>query len=378
MKINENIKDIWTSLTRPEFKILDRYIIKKFLGTYFYAIVLIIAIAVIFDFSEKIDDFIEKKAPIKEIIFDYYFNFIPYFALLYSHLFTFIAVIFFTSKMASNTEIIAILSSGVSYKRMLWPYFVSATIIAIFTYSLTNFVVPNVNKTRLDFEEKYIYNKPFSYKNRNIHKAERTNVIIYMESYINNTNTGTLFSMEKYNDNNELISKLMAHDIRWDSIKHKWTINDYYIRTINGNKEKIVSGATIDTSLNITPEDFNRRSNVVESMDFFELNKFIKTQKLQGAENIETFLIEKYRRLSVSFSTFILTLIGVCVSSKKSRGGIGLHIGIGLGICFSYIVFMQFSSQFAISGTLNPLLAVWLPNIIFAFVAYYMYKLAPK
>jgi lipopolysaccharide export system permease protein len=378
LKINENIKDIWTSLTRPEFKILDRYIIKKFLGTYFYAIVLIIAIAVIFDFSEKIDDFIEKKAPIKEIIFDYYFNFIPYFALLYSHLFTFIAVIFFTSKMASNTEIIAILSSGVSYKRMLWPYFVSATIIAIFTYSLTNFVVPNVNKTRLDFEEKYIYNKPFSYKNRNIHKAERTNVIIYMESYINNTNTGTLFSMEKYNDNNELISKLMAHDIRWDSIKHKWTINDYYIRTINGNKEKIVSGATIDTSLNITPEDFNRRSNVVESMDFFELNKFIKTQKLQGAENIETFLIEKYRRLSVSFSTFILTLIGVCVSSKKSRGGIGLHIGIGLGICFSYIVFMQFSSQFAISGTLNPLLAVWLPNIIFAFVAYYMYKLAPK
>lgn len=377
MKAISDIKEFILSLKKPEYKIIDRYIIRKFLGTYFYAIILIVMIAVIFDFSEKVDDFIEKNAPFKAIVFDYYLNFIPYFALLYSHLFTFIAVIFFTSKMASNTEIIAILSSGVSYRRMLWPYFVSALIIALFAYTLTNFVVPNVNKARLEFEENFIYNKPVSYSYRNIHKQIRPGTFIYMESYSNISNTGYKFSIEKY-DNNILVSKLMGEYILWDSLKHKWTIRDYYVRKIEGMKEKVTKGTSIDTSLNIYPADFRRRTNVVESMDLFELNKFIKVQKSQGAENIETYLIEKYKRVSVPFSTFILTLIGVCVSSKKSRGGVGLHIGIGLAFCFSYIIFMQFSSQFAISGSLNPLIAVWLPNIIFAFVAYYLYKLAPK
>ncbi len=378
LKIISDIKKFIASLKKPEFKIIDRYIIRKFLGTYIYAILLIILIAIIFDFSEKIDDFIEKNAPVKAIIFDYYLNFIPYFALLYSHLFTFIAVIFFTSKMAYRTEIIAILSSGVSYKRLLWPYFISASIIAVFAYVLTNFVVPNVNKVRLEFEDNFIHNQPVSYNYRNIHKQINPGTYIYMESYSNISNTGYKFSIEKYDNNNNLLSKLMGEYILWDSTKHKWNIRDYYIRNIDEMKESIKEGRSIDTTLNIYPADFRRRTNIVESMDLFELNKFIKIQKSQGAENIETYLIEKYKRVSVPFSTFILTLIGVCVSSKKARGGIGIHIGIGMGFCFSYIVFMQFSSQFAISGSLNPLLAVWLPNIIFAIVAYYLYKLAPK
>jgi lipopolysaccharide export system permease protein len=379
MKLNiySEIKNLSVTLKKLRLRLIDFYIIRKFLGTFFLSILLVIVIAIVFDFSEKLDDFIEHNAPVKAIAFDYYLNFIPYFAILYSHLFTFIAVIFFTSKMAYRTEIIAILSSGVSYRRMLLPYFVSAFIIAVFSYSLMNFVVPNANKVRLEFEENFIYNKPFSYSSRNIHKQIRPGVFIYMESFSNLSNTAYKFSMEKY-ENDELVSKLMGDYMSWDSIKRKWNIRDYYIRDIDGMKEKITKGFNIDTTLNIYPEDFRRRSNVVESMDIFELNKFIKEQRLQGAENIEVYLIEKYKRVSVPVSTFILTLIGVCVSSRKVRGGTGLHIGIGMGFCFSYILFIQFASQFSISGNLSPFLAMWLPNILFAGIAYYLYKEAPK
>lgn len=377
MKIKDKIKAFLTSLKKLELKIIDWYIIKKFLGTFFFSILLIIVVSVIFDTSEKLDDFIEKNAPLKAIVFDYYFNFIPYFVILYSHLFTFISVLFFTSKMAYRTEIVAILSSGVSYRRLLWPYFVSALFIAVFSYTLMNFVVPNANIVRLEFEEHYIHNNPVSYNFRNIHKQIMPGVTMYMESYSNLSNTGYKFSIEKF-ENNSLVSKLMGEYINWDSIKNKWTVRDYYIRGIDGMKEKITKGNTIDTSLNIYPGDFRRRTNVVESMDLKELNAFIKEQKLQGAENIETYLIEKYKRIALPFSTFILTLIAVCISSRKVRGGTGLHVGIGLGFCFSYIVFMQFSSQFSISGNLNPLLAVWIPNIVYAIIGYYLYRLAPK
>jgi lipopolysaccharide export system permease protein len=361
----------------PKIYIIDRYIIKKFLGTFFYAILLMIVIAVIFDFSEKIDDFLDKNAPASAIIFDYYLNFIPYFTILYSHLFTFIAVLFFTSKMAYNTEIVAILGSGISYKRLLYPYFISAAIITVMAFMLTNFVVPNANKKRLDFEEKYFRNNPVSYDFRNIHKQVRPGIFIYMESYSNISNTGYRFSIEKFEDG-KLSSKLISEYIRWDSVKHKWSINNYYIRTIDGMKEKITEGRTIDSVLNIYPEDFRRRTNAVEAMNLFELRNFIKQQKLQGAENVELYQIEKYKRTALPFSTFILTLIGVSISSRKVRGGTGLHIGIGLGFCFSYIIFMQFSSQFSITGPLNPFIAVWLPNVIYAFIGYYLYKKAPK
>ncbi len=372
---NTDLLHVW--LKKLHLRIIDWYIIRKFLGTFVYSILLIIAIAVVFDVAEKIDDFVESQAPLKAIIFDYYLNFIPYFAILYSNLFTFIAVVFFTSKLAYRTEIIAILSSGISYRRMLWPYMIGATMIALFSYAFLNYVVPNANKVRLDFEEHYVHNKPVSYNYRNIHKQVFPGVVIYMETYSNLSNTAYKFSIEKYVEG-KLVSKLMADYMVWDSVKNKWSVRNYYIRNIDGLRENIIKGVSLDTNLNITPADFRRRVNVVESMNKRELDDFIQEQRLQGGENLEAYLIEKYKRVAQPFSTYILTIIGVCVSSRKSLGGTGLHIGIGMAFCFSYIVFMQFSSQFAISGTLNPLLAVWIPNILYAGIAYYLYRLAPK
>ena len=374
-RVHKDMLHLW--LKKLHLRIIDWYIIRKFIGTFIYSILLIIAIAVVFDVAEKIDDFVESQAPLRAIVLDYYLNFIPYFAILYSNLFTFIAVVFFTSKLAYRTEIIAILSSGISYRRMLWPYLINTTLIAIFSYAFLNYVVPNANKVRLDFEEHYVHNKPVSYNYRNIHKQVYPGVVIYMETYSNLSNTGYKFSIEKFVDN-KLVSKLMADYMMWDSVKNKWTAYNYYIRNIDGLKETIIKGTSIDTNLNITPADFRRRVNVVESMNKRELDDFIHEQELQGNEDIEAYLIEKYKRVAQPFSTYILTIIGVCVSSRKSRGGTGLHIGIGMGFCFSYIVFMQFSSQFAISGSLNPLLAVWIPNILYAGIAYYLYRLAPK
>lgn len=357
-------------------KKLDLYIIKKFIGTYFYAILLIVGIAVIFDISEKLDDFMEKGAPLSAIIFKYYVNFIPYFANLFSSLFTFIAVIFFTSKMAYNTEIIAILSSGVSFRRMMYPYFISAAIIAIFSFVLNSFIIPPANAVRIDFQNKYVKN-PYQNTERNIHRQVRPGMFIYMRSFNTFSQIAYNLSVEKF-ENGELKSKLISDYAQWDSTKQKWVVSNYYIRDYLENGEKVMSGSSIDTSIYITPKDFSQRLNVIETMNFFQLNDFIAEQKLQGADNIETILIEKYTRIADPFSTFILTLIGVSLSSRKVRGGIGLHIGLGMALSFSYILFMRFSTMFAIGGQLSPILAVWLPSIVFSFIAVGLYRMAPK
>ena len=370
-------KIIRTIVKAGGLKILDFYIIRKFLGTFFFSIVIILSIAVVFDFSEKIDDFIEKGAPFKAVIFDYYLNFIPYFAVLFSPLFTFISVIYFTSRMAYNTEIIAILSSGVSFRRLMLPYMLSATVIALFAFLLSNFIIPDANKIKLDFEENYIHNRPVSFDRRNIHRQVKPGVFIYMESYSNISQTGYNFSMEKFEEG-ELVSKLMADQVFWDTTKNIWTVRRYYIRDIDGLTETITEGDALDTALNMYPKDFSRRLNVVESMSYGELNEFIKVSRMQGEVNLVSYEIEKYKRVSMPFSTFILTLIGVAVSSKKIRGGIGMQLGVGLMISFGYILFMQFSSQFSIGGSIPPLIAVWIPNIIFFGVAIILYKLAPK
>ena len=365
-------------MNRFKLKIIDFYIIKKFLGTFFFALILIIGISVVFDISEKLDDFIEKEAPLKAIIFDYYLNFIPYFLVLYSYLFTFISVLFFTSRMAYNNEIIAILSSGMSLNRMLIPYFISAFVIAVFSFVLSNFVIPHANINRLKFEEMYYRNHPPRFLDKNIHKQVYPGVFIYMENYNNFNNIGRKFSIEKF-EYGQLVSKLMSDYIKWDSSINKWQIKNYYIRHIDGMKETIEEGTTIDTVLNIYPSDFSRREeNFHETMNITELNRFIEEQKLQGADNIELFLIERNKRFALPFSTFILTLIGISVSTRKVKGGIGFHIGVGLLLSFSYILFEQFSSQFAIGGNLNPLLAVWIPNILYAIIAFFLYRITPQ
>ncbi len=360
-----------------KLKIIDFYIIRKFLGTFFFSLILILSIAIIFDFAEKIDDFIQHEAPLKLIIFDYYLNFIPYFAVLFSSLFVFIAVILFTSKMAYDTEIIAILGSGVSFRRLLYPYFISACVITLLTLYLNNFVIPHATARRLDFEERFYRDLPLSFNESNVHRQIEPGLFIYMSGYNVGSNIGRQFSMERIVDG-KLQSKLMADYIKWDTTKMKWIIHNYYIRDINGDDEVLRDGQRIDTTLSITPLDFKKRSNIIETMNLYELNAYIAQQKLQGAEGVEWALIEWHKRIAFPFSTFILALIGVSLSSRKVRGGTGVHIGLGLLISFSYILFMQFATQFAIGGAIPVVVAVWIPNMLFAFVAAYLYHIAPK
>ncbi len=371
-------------------KKLDIYIIKKFLGTFFLSIVLIIGLAIVFDFSEKFDDFYENNAPIKGIIFDYYLNFIPYNVNLFSFLFTFISVIFFTSRMAAHSEIIAIRSSGMSFLRMLVPYLISAFIIAALSFFLSNYIIPKANVDKILFENTYI-KKAHPNRESNIHKQIEPGIFIYMESYRNYLNLGYKFSMEKYalrklvtssGDSimalGKLKSKLVSDYIKWDTAKNKWTIHNYYIRDFVAREEKIRKGRQIDTSLRITPDEFSRKLNLAEAMTTPELKAHIEEQKMRGSDIIESFLVEKHKRTAFPFSTFILTIIGVSLSSKRIRGGTGMHIGFGLALSSAYILFKEVSFQFAINGNMLPMLAVWLPNIIFAVVAAGLYYWAPK
>jgi lipopolysaccharide export system permease protein len=378
MERTDDKKAISAALDFTKTKIIDRYIIRKFLGTFFFCLLLILTIAVVFDFAEKIDNFMERDAPVKAIIFDYYLNFIPYFATLFSPLFVFISVIFFTSKMAANTEIIAILNSGMSFRRMMWPYFISSLLIAIFAFSLTNFVIPKATLHKIDFEDKYYRSSGRRIPVSNIHRQVYTNVLIYLESFNPISQSGRNFTIEKFDETGKLESKLTGNSVRYDTATSKWVVINYYLRTIKDNEDIIKKGDRIDTTLTIKPSDFSRDPRLVGTMTYNELNDYIKQLRLQGSDELKLFLIEKHRRIANPFSVFILTLIGVSLSSRKVRGGIGMNIGIGLGLSFSYILFMQFASQFSLKGNLGPMLAMWIPNILYAVVAFVLYKLAPK
>lgn len=359
-------------------RIIDRYIIRKFLGTFFFCLFLIITIAVVFDFAEKIDNFMEREAPARAIIFDYYFNYIPYFSTLFSPLFVFIAVIFFTSKMAANTEIIAILNSGMSFRRMMYPYFLASFAIAVFIFLLTNFVIPQANSRRMVFEDRYYRSSARRMPVMNIHRQVFRNVYIYLESFNPISLSGRNFTIEQFDDSGRLQSKLNGNMVRYDTATNKWSVMTYYIRKIDGNEERILKGDKIDTVLTIKPGDFSRVPGFEGTMTYRELNDYIDQLHLQGSDELKVFLIEKHKRIANPFAVFILTLIGVSLSSRKVRGGIGMNIGIGLGLSFSYILFMQFASQFSIKGNLEPMLAMWIPNILYAVVAFLLYRVAPK
>ncbi|MDR1121741.1 MAG: LptF/LptG family permease [Dysgonamonadaceae bacterium] len=355
---------------------IDRYIIKKFLGTYVFAILLIISITVMFDVNEKIDKFIRENSPsLTDIIFDYYLNFIPYFANLFSPLFTFIAVIFFTSKLADNSEIIAMLSGGISFPRLMRPYIISAAIIAIFTFTLNSFIIPPANITRIAFMNKYIRDKSVDYA-RNVQLEISPGVIAYIGSYNDKTSSGRQFSLEKFEDR-KLVSRLTAQSITYDSLYH-WTIKDYMIREFTGETESIERGEKLDTLLTVSPSDFLISVNDCEQMTTPALKSYIDKQKRRGIGNIQLFEIEFHQRFSNTFAAFILTIIGAALSSRKVKGGMGLNIGIGLGLSFSYILFMQVTSTFAISGYVSPMVAVWIPNLIYAGIGVYLYKKAPR
>ncbi len=358
-------------------KIIDWYIIRKFLGTFFFAIALIIVIVIIFDVSEKIDDFLRTDAPLSKILVNYYLNFVPYFVNMFSALFTFIAVIFFTSKMASNTEIIAILSSGVSFRRLLFPYIVSALVLALLSFVLYNFLIPPANKNRFEFESQYI-RVSSEYRERDTHIQIQPGEYVYMETYTNVTNTGYMFSLERFNEEGDLVYKMLANTIQWDSIQNCWTISNYYVREIDGYKERLYGGVKLDTLFNLRPFDFTKEAENIEIMNFFELQKYIKAKKLKGADNIEFAYVEKHKRIAFPFATVILTIIGVALSSRKVRGGIGLHLGIGIGISFTFIMFMQITTTFATYSSLPAWIALWIPNVLFGILGIYLLKKAPK
>lgn len=365
-------------------KTIDRYILKKFLGTFVFSIALITLIVVIFDISEKIDNFIH--ASMHEIIFDHYLNFIPFITNKMAPLFTFISVIFFTSKMAARYETVAILSSGVKYTRFLRPYVVGAGIIALTSLYLSHFVIPNANKKKQAFEDKYI-NNHYQTEERNIHRQLNKETKLYMESYSNGDRRGNHFTIEKIKDFNQVYF-FSAEWIQWDSVKQFWTAHNYYERIAHVDnskknaaeryREEIRRGAERDIKIDFTPADMGRIESKVEVMTYPELKKFIAKEREKGSSGIERFEVENYTRTAAPFATFILTIMGVCISSRKVRGGIGMHLAIGLLLAASYVLFLQVSSIFAVNLMLPPLVAVWVPNVLYGCIAFYLYKSAQK
>jgi len=357
---------------------IDRYIIRKFLGTFFFTMILLIFIVIVFDISEKIDDFLRREAPLKEIIFIYYLNFVPYFINQFSYLLTFIAVIFFTSRMASDSEIVAILSSGISFWRMLYPYFISAAALGLLSFALANFIIPITNRSMFEFENKYLHDPKGEFTDQNLHKQISPGTFIYLENFNTHTNVGTRFTMEKFR-NNQLVYKLRAEGISWDSIHSRWQFNQYYIRSVgDGMVESISKGTKLDTVLPMVPSDFTLDIEEVKVMNYFVLRKHIKDKELRGDPDVIKYKVKKYERIAFPFATLILTMIGVSVSSRKVRGGIGFHLGSGLALTFLYILFMQVFTVFATFGDLPPLIAVWIPNLIFGVIALFLIRIAPK
>lgn len=376
--MKEKIRNIKKSVQKLFFlKRLDIYIMSKFLGTFFFSLALILSISVVFDINENIDKFIVSNAPLEAIVFDYYLNFIPYYANLFSPLFIFISVILFTSKMAENSEIIAMFSTGMSFKRMLLPYLLSAGIIAIGSYILSSYFIPKGSKTRIDFEVTYKGKRKTNFA-KNIQLVVGENTIAYMERYENYNLTGYRFSLDKFEEN-KLVSHLTAKRITYDTTAtHKWIIKDYMIREMKGMKETITKGEKLDSIINMEPQDFLIGRNQFETLTSPELSKYIDNQRKRGFANLKEFEVEYYKRIATPFAAFILTIIGAALSSKKVKGGMGLNLGLGIALSASYILFQTISSTFAISGNVPPMIAVWIPNILFMFIAIYLYTKAPK
>ncbi len=358
---------------------IDLYIIKKFLTTYFFLIAIIITIGIIFDFNTNIDRLTQSNATTKQIIFDYYLNFIPYFSNLFSPLFVFISVIFFTTKLADNSEIIAMKSSGMSFKRLLRPYMISAGLIAVSTFLLGAFIIPKGNIAKNDFYNLYI-------KKRNITVAENiqmqvdTGVVAYITRFDNIRKSGYGFSLDKF-ENKKLISHLTAQTLQYDTLAERpfsWTLRNYQIRTLVNGREEIKKGAIIDTVILMEPKDFFYVKGQQETLTLPELDEFIDKQKLRGAAGISTFEVEYHKRFASPFAAFILTLIGVSLSSEKRKGGMGFSIGTGIALSFTYIMFQTIFATFAINAGWSAMISSWIPNIIFAGIAFWLYKRAPQ
>lgn len=360
-------------------KILDWYIIRKFIGTYFFSIVLIISISIVFDINENLAKFSQYHAPLRAIVVDYYLNFVPYFANLFSPLFVFIAVIFFTSKLAGNSEIIAILATGTSFRRLMRPYMVSCVLISALSFYLSAYVIPHGTVIRQNFETLY-KNKKKNTSAENVQLQVGRGVIAYIQHYDNNVKRGYGFCLDKF-ENKKLVSHLTAMEVQYDTIsdsKYHWRISNWKIRKLNGLRETITSGSKKDTLIQMEPTDLVYSKGQQETFTSPELKEYISKQIDRGSGNVVQYQVEYHKRIASSFASFILTTIGASLSSRKRKGGMGLYLGIGLALSFAYIMLQTVSATFAINASFPPMLAAWMPNIIFAIVAYFCYRKAPN
>jgi lipopolysaccharide export system permease protein len=374
-------KVAWMKRYNPfrHVKRMDWYIIKKFIGTYVYSIVLIISVSIVFDVNENLAKFTTNNAPLRAIVFDYYANFVPYFANLFSPLFVFIAVIFFTSKLASNSEIIAMLASGMSFKRLMRPYLISAALIAVLNFYLGSFVIPKGTVVRHDFESLYKNNKKNTSAS-NIQLMVDKGVVAYISQYDDTRKTGYGFSLYKF-ENKKLVSQMNANIIQYDTIsdsRYHWKANNWKIRTLKGMREQITSGFELDTVIQMEPTDLVFSKGQQETFTSPELKRYISKQQQRGSSNVVQYEVEYHKRIASSFASFILTIIGVSLSSRKRKGGMGMYLGIGLALSFTYILLQTVSATFAINADTPPVLAAWIPNILYAFIAYYCYRQAPN
>lgn len=360
-------------------KLLDWYIIRKFIGTYFYSIALIISISIVFDVNENLAKFSQYHAPLKAIVFDYYMNFVPYFANLFSPLFVFIAVIFFTSKLAGNSEIISMLAAGVSFKRLMRPYMISAALISVMTFFLGAYVIPKGTIVRQNFETMYKNKKRNNYA-ENVQLQVGKGVIAYIQHYDNERKRGYGFCLDKF-ENKKLVSHLTASEIQYDTIsdaKYHWKLSNWRIRELRGLKEHITSGMSKDSVVMMEPTDLVFSKGQQETFTSPQLKEYISKQIDRGSSNVVQYEVEYHKRIATSFASFILTTIGLSLSSRKRKGGMGMYLGIGLALSFGYIMLQTVSATFAINADTPPMLAAWIPNIIFAVVAYFCYRKAPN
>lgn len=371
----------WASA--PPINRIDRYITGNFIGTYVFSILLIILVVIVFDYNEKIDKLSiahnEMQVSWGRIFRDYYLTIIPYFINMFSALFVFISVIFFTTKLADRSEIIAMRASGMSFKRLLRPYFLSAAIIAIANLTLGSFIIPQSNKVRTKFENKYI-KKDNKTQDYNLQLQVDTGVIAFFSEFNSENKSGTGFSLDRF-QNKKLVSHLTALRIQYDTIaesRYHWHLYNYRIRHMRGMKESIISGMELDTIISIEPKDLLYTNKQQETMTTPELYEYIEKQRTRGSANLSSFEVEFHQRFASAFAAFILTMIGVSLSCEKRKGGMGFALGIGLILSFGYILFQTVTATFATNGSFPPMLAVWLPNILFSFIAFYLYRKTPK
>ena len=360
-------------------KILDWYIIRKFIGTYVFSILLIISIAIVFDVNENLAKFTQFHAPLKAIVFDYYANFVPYFANLFSPLFVFISVIFFTSKLAGTSEIISMLAAGVSFNRLMRPYMVSCLLISGLSFYLSGYVIPHGTVIKQNFESMYKNSKKNT-SAENVQLQVDRGVIAYIQHYDDKAKRGYGFSLDKF-ENKKLVSHMTASEIQYDTIsdsKYHWQVSNWRIREMKALREKITYGDRKDTLIMMEPADLVFSKGQQETFTNPELSAYISKQIGRGSSNVVQYEVEYHKRIAASFASFILTTIGLSLSSRKRKGGMGLYLGIGLALSFGYILLQTVSATFAVNADTPPMLAAWIPNLLFAVVAYFCYRSAPN